>query len=234
LARKPGSGICVHCCAHVEERNWDHVIPRSWYPESTPADLEKWKVPSCLECNSAYGLIERDLLLKLGLCLDSKEVASAGISERALRSIDPKFAKDERDRRARASLRAKALSETIQVDPASAGSLPGFGGHGAGAKRMAVVVPKNDLVKFGEKVVRGTVFLDTGRVVGSQYDLQIYFPNEGDMKGLADSFSQGSAKRSRGPGVLIESGVLAEDRVQGLYRVTIWGKFVLWGSVRSV
>src|SRR5947208_16017660 len=37
-----GLGKCVHCLKDVAERNSDHVFPASWYPDSTPPNLEKW------------------------------------------------------------------------------------------------------------------------------------------------------------------------------------------------
>lgn len=58
MARPPGPGTCVHCLMEVPARNWDHVIPRSWYPDATPEDLEKWKVPSCVECNANLAALE--------------------------------------------------------------------------------------------------------------------------------------------------------------------------------
>jgi hypothetical protein len=51
MAKKLGSGKCVHCFKDVEGRNSDHVFPASWYPDSTPPDLEKRQIPSCIPCN---------------------------------------------------------------------------------------------------------------------------------------------------------------------------------------
>jgi hypothetical protein len=40
-SRRLGPGKCVHCLKDVEERNSDHVFPASWYPDSTPPNLEE-------------------------------------------------------------------------------------------------------------------------------------------------------------------------------------------------
>jgi hypothetical protein len=49
--RRPVSAAAVSFLRlgiRVAERDWDHVFPISWYPDTTPPDLEKWKIPSCL------------------------------------------------------------------------------------------------------------------------------------------------------------------------------------------
>jgi hypothetical protein len=44
-------GKCVHCLQDPVELTWDHVLPVSWYPTTTPPNLEKWQIPSCWPCN---------------------------------------------------------------------------------------------------------------------------------------------------------------------------------------
>ena len=87
MAKKLGPGKCVHCLKDAEERNSDHVFPESWYPDSTPPNVEKWQIPSCIPCNTDYGKLEQDFLLKVGLCLDPFEPASASIVQKSLRSL---------------------------------------------------------------------------------------------------------------------------------------------------
>jgi len=58
------------------ERNWDHVFPESWYPQTTPSNLEKWKIPSCIRCNSALGMMEDRLLIQLAHALDPDHLAA--------------------------------------------------------------------------------------------------------------------------------------------------------------
>jgi hypothetical protein len=79
-----GPGRCVHCLKEVEERNSDHVFPESWYPDSTPPDVEKWQIPSCIPCNSEYGRLEQDFLIKVGFCLDPHDPTSASIVQKAV------------------------------------------------------------------------------------------------------------------------------------------------------
>ena len=76
----------------------EHVFPRAWYPKSTPDNLEKWKVPSCRKCNNEYSLYEQDLLVRLGHGLFKENEKCSRIIEKARRSIDPSYAKDEKDK----------------------------------------------------------------------------------------------------------------------------------------
>ena len=70
MAKRPEPGKCIHCLVEFEKLNWDHVFPESWYPDTTPNDLYKWKIPSCIKCNDDYGRIEKDLMIRIGLCLN--------------------------------------------------------------------------------------------------------------------------------------------------------------------
>src|SRR5665213_1448248 len=108
---KPPPGKCVHCLIDFHVLTWDHVFPTSWYPNTTPADLEKWKFPSCEPCNLRYSKIEQSLLIAFGLCLTPGEAISAGIPEKALRAAKPEFATNEKDRQARLAMRNKILSQ---------------------------------------------------------------------------------------------------------------------------
>ncbi len=233
MARPPGPGICIHCLLNVKKRNWDHVIPKAWYPEATPRDLEKWKVPSCLRCNAELGAIENDLLLRFGLCLDPTDVASAGISERALRGIKPEFAKNAKDRKAREAKRTRILSELIPVNSNMKGALPGFGFEETTDSSEAIPVPAATLMRFGEKVVRGITYIDSGNAITAQYNINVYFVRKTEDS-YFDRALDAYAKRShRGPGLVVERAVIPVDSIQGLFRCTIWGRFRFYASVRD-
>jgi hypothetical protein len=77
-------GQCVHCLKDHVELTSDHVFPQAWYPDAAPASLEKWQFPACDECNNRYSRIERDLLNRFALALDTKHPASADVALRDL------------------------------------------------------------------------------------------------------------------------------------------------------
>ena len=93
---RPMPGRCVHCLKLFDELTWDHVLPESWYPEVVD-EIEKWQIPACEVCNTELGKIEENLLVKLGLCLDPKELASLGIPDKVLRALNLTKGRDARD-----------------------------------------------------------------------------------------------------------------------------------------
>src|SRR3546814_13047400 len=108
---------CVYCLRLLTPalRTQDHVIARSWFPLSTPQNVEKWKVPSCRPCNHKFGKVEEDILHRLAMSLDRNDIAAAGIVETALRSIDPKQGKTTRDREHRQRKREKLRRELVTM-----------------------------------------------------------------------------------------------------------------------
>jgi len=114
LAKNPEKGKCVHCLKDTVERTWDHVFPKAWDPETTPEKLEKWQIPSCLECNQRLGKLENDLIGRVALTLDAKNPASKGLAEKALRAINPGEARDDGDAAAREARAKKLLNEMFK------------------------------------------------------------------------------------------------------------------------
>src|SRR5215470_6563811 len=116
MPRRPPPGPCVHCLQHFNELTWDHVIPRAWYPDDTPENLERWKIPSCGKCNREYGELEQDLLIRLGMSIGREEAKASGIAERVIRSTDPRAGRNEKDRLARARRNVELSRHMIDVD----------------------------------------------------------------------------------------------------------------------
>src|SRR5437016_14334314 len=80
-------GRCVHCLRYTGVVEGDHVFPDAWYPDSTPATVQRWIAPSCPRCNREFGRAEKDLLVRLILCVDPKSEAAAGLAAKAMRSM---------------------------------------------------------------------------------------------------------------------------------------------------
>ena len=180
MARRPKSGQCVYCLKHSEKRTWDNVLPLSGSPDSTPADLKKWKVPVCQECNRKLGLVEENLLVKLGLCLDPTRIASLGISHKALRAVSPQYAKDAKDRKARELKRIKLLKEMVHSDRLpEKGLFPNFGPisgviyHGY----HAVLIPEEQLHQYAEKLVRGMTYVLDEKLLDEKYQIELQVVN---------------------------------------------------------
>jgi hypothetical protein len=172
LAKRPKPGKCVHCLDDPVERSWDHVFPKSWYPDTSAPDLHKWKIPSCISCNSALGEIEEEFLRLIGLCLDPDDSASRSIVQKALRSMRPLQAKNERDRNVRAALRQRVLDEAL-VGTAipQIGTYPGMGEKWCRPteEQVAVLIPADSFRRITEKIVRGIFYVEDKKFIEPPY-----------------------------------------------------------------
>src|SRR5690349_12578628 len=112
MAKKKTPGRCVHCLRIVDEIELDHVFPNSWYPDSTPGTVQRWKAPSCPKCNRKHGRLENDLLLRLSMCVDAQKVAAMGLAAKAMRAmgIDVEGL-PETEKRIREAIRKKINNE---------------------------------------------------------------------------------------------------------------------------
>src|SRR3989442_9694615 len=204
--KKARRGQCVHCLEEPVELTNDHVLPLSWYPDSTPENLEKWTIPACAACNNSLGTVEEDLLLRFGLCIDPAEALAAGISEKALRSIKPECARDENDRRLRQARRDKVLSELIHLDsPPTTGVLPNFGPqpHLTYGRYSIVLIPQEELVSLGNKLVRGITYLVEGAYINHSYRIEVFFVEEGSVPEVQEILSRHGQLEHRGPGFVV-------------------------------
>jgi hypothetical protein len=229
---KAGPGPCVHCLAYFEKRTWDHLFPVSWYPDSTPENLELWKFPACEPCNADYGRLEQDLLLRAGLCLDPAILHASGIPERVLRSIDPEHAKDEKDRRVREARRRNILDETFLVlEEHMQGVIPGFGPRPGAELPIGIGVSPDALTRLVEKVARGLTYRREERLIGPEYEIAIFVdPTQGAVfEPLLEQFGK---REERGPGITITYAVPHNDQTASVFSILLWGTLHLWGVVR--
>lgn len=228
MAKHPKSGKCVHCLKESDNLNSDHVFPASWYPDSTPNNQYKWQIPSCVECNSKYGVIEKDLLIRLGLCLDPQDTACRGIAEKALRSIDPNSARNEKDRQARLAKRRQIMSQTLEGDAIPNESIyPHFESRHAipDSERMAVTISKKSIERLGEKIVRGILYLESGVYIDESYKIHVFALTDDGAAPFVELANKFGQAHSIGPGIEVIKATVADDGISSIFVVTIWGRF---------
>ena len=166
MAKHFPRGPCVHCLKDVEKPTSDHVFPRSWYPDSTPENLEKWQIPSCSECNHEYGRLEERLFIKLAACLDNEALESLGVGNKLVRALTPSRGRDAKD----ASVREKkARSLLASMHEPSRHELTVCTTPNPSGQVISVSV--RDFDRLGEKIMRGLIFIYLGRLVTSNYRL---------------------------------------------------------------
>ena len=231
---KKFSKRCAHCLRDYEKLTFDHVFPKSWYPETTTENIEKWKMPSCRECNSRMGKIENDLLLKFGMCMPPFAHPSLGVAQKAMRSIDPRSARDHNDAKHRKKRREKFLKETIDPKTVPLSSIfPGFGFHTGQdpANEIAITVAKADLEAIAKKIIRGITWAIDKKYIEPDYEIKIFFVRDPKRSSFYEPLVKSGKIYSRGPGLMVVQAVAPEDSMSSLYYLEIWQQVFMYGSV---
>ena len=227
MAKKFETGRCVHCLELFQDLTSDHVFPKSWYPDTTPDDLEKWQMPACKACNEKYGRIERDLLLRFGLCLDRNQEGAKGIPERAVSSISPQAGKSTKDSKHRLKRRHKTLREALMgKDIPQSAILPGFGLHPGQelTDAIGVAVGVRELEALATKLVRGITYICTGKYIDKDHAIKVFFDPHQCVP-IVQAAEKFGAKHYRGPGIEVQYASAEDDPVSGAFKFTLWGTF---------
>jgi len=233
MARRPHPGPCTFCLKPTTLLTWDHVLPLSWYPSTTPADLEKWKVPACQDCNSSNGKVEHGLLGRLGLCLEPDDLNSLGISHKVLRSLRAEYATSDKDREARERKRQKILGETVTLpSPTTQGLLPNFGAIPGIQydEYHAITISEDMLTRYASKLVRGMSSVLDGVLLPLETHIGLYLLDPAKSKEVLALFEQRGEQYHRGPGIQV-TRLVASDAPASIYHFEIWRRLQFFVSV---
>jgi len=239
MAKKFANQNCVHCLGYFQELTEDHIFPKSWYPVSTPQNIEKWVVPSCFKCNNKLGKIENELYQKLaiGTGISPENIATSGVSEKAIQMLIPSYAKDERSRRRKEVNIQGVLRDSIHTDEMPKGLMKNFGPSGniSGKSMLINVSIPNLLDPFAKKIVRGLEFKFKNKLIDLNRKITIIHPIENidniapvEMENLNNILETSGMQVDRGPGFIVRHAV--DVYGTSLYHIIIWGKVEMWAS----
>jgi hypothetical protein len=223
IIRRPKSdGRCIHCREPLTEATKDHVFPSSWYPDTTPDEVQRWTAPSCESCNGHFGELEKNLLVYLAYCINPTKPAAQGLYERARRTIGIRVeGLSEEEKRHREARRRKMLSEVRPYSPEiQAHIIPGLGPHPEApvSSQLQLMIKAEDIYAVVKKIVRGCEYwLSGGRIVEPPYEIEVFFPTETpeDVNKLMAAFALGPV--FLGPGLRIPRGGAHDDPLTVLY-----------------
>lgn len=231
---------CVHCLTEMEKATRDHVFPKSWYPDSTPSNVQRPTVPSCGSCNNNLGALEREFFYKLGLCLDCNKAEASGIDAKVFRSLGIGIQKELSAKEM--SIRKKTLdrlsSEIISYLPGSDEDMyPGMGLHPGipMEKQMVSIISPQLIDKCVEKILRGLEYINGGnRYIEYPYVIEIYaIPEEAlRIQNFHNHFADFGVKSDYGPGLKIERvSVDVNGYNMTIYKIVIWGQMIVYGTI---
>lgn len=214
------------------------MFPSSWYPDTTPDDVQRWTAPSCESCNGHFGELEKNLLVFLAYCVNPTKPAAQGLYERARRTIGIRVeGLSEEEKRHREARRRKMLSEVRPYSPEiEPHIIPGLGPHPEVpvSSQMQLMIKAEDIYAVVKKIVRGCEYwLSGGRIIEPPYDIEVFFPTETpeDVSKLMAAFALGPV--FLGPGLRIRRGGAQDDPLSVLYELVIWDTITAYASILS-
>lgn len=234
MKKKVHSIRCPYCLQYSDQITVDHIIPDSWYPEGLQSNFEKWKISCCQKCNNKYSKLEQDLLIKFGLCLDPNESETEGVVNKAMRSINSIYGRNERDRVMREAKRRKIIkgTEILKEIPAQ-GVFPNFGPKENIKYPLYAIVSlaEEEINEFGHKILRGVTYYLDKVFIEPEYIIEIYVLDDADAEPVVELIKRNGQLYHLGTGIKIIRGVAIEDQKSALFIIEIWGKFKLYGSI---
>jgi hypothetical protein len=226
---------CVHCGIETTEITKDHVFPASWYPVNTPAKVQRWTVPSCRKCNGSLGEMEKELFIRLAICVGPEKGEAAGLSANAVRSMGISAeGLGEEERAHRRALKQKVLASARPYLPGTE-TLPGLGPHPGfpEGEQWTVSIPADLLKAVAEKIVRGSEYVLAKRIVEEPYDLRVYFAHDQNVsEDLVQAFRAPAAQKAHlGPGFKLFRIAPHDDPDTVIYKIVIWDTIVIYGAI---
>jgi hypothetical protein len=224
LRRPKGDGRCIHCREELVEKTRDHVFPSSWYPDSTPPNIQRWVAPSCKRCNGEFGAMETELFVRFAACIDPRKPSAKGLWDRAKRTLGIGVSgSDEKEKRIREGLKNKIFGNIKPYSPVDRPRLlPGLSTHpGFPAQAQFVLDIPGELVdSVSKKILRGCEYwLADGRIIEPPYDLQVYAPLETPEE-LRPHLKFGPDYL--GPGCRIRRAIAGDDPNAAVYEIEFW------------
>lgn len=233
LKRPKGNGRCIHCRTALTHPTKDHVFPASWYPDSTPPNIQRWTVPSCAKCNHKFGAIEERPFVRFAMCVDPRKQAASGVWNKARRMLGIGVTgPSESEKRIRKALKDEILAKAKPYDgSAEAHVIPGFGPHAGfpNAPQIQIEISAKDVYEVAKKILRGCEYwLADGRIIDPPYELEVYVPRE--IPEVLMRLLQAGPDHL-GPGCRIRRAVPVDEPMSPIYEILIWDTWKLFFSI---
>jgi hypothetical protein len=236
LKRPKSDGKCIHCREVLVESTKDHVFPASWYPNSTPPNVQRWTIPSCKRCNGQFGELERELFIRLALCINPLKPAASGLVERALRSLGIRArGLTEEERLYREALKAKILRELKPyTSDIQKHVLPGMGPHpeGPAEQQFQISISGEDLHAVLRKIVRGCEYwFLNGRIIEPPWEISIHFVQSADVPDSVRKIIAPFGPVYLGPGIQIQRAGSQDGSNAAFYRIVFWDSLFYFSAI---
>ncbi len=193
--------------------------------------MQRWTVPSCQDCNQKHGELEKDLLVRMALCVDPMSEGAAGLAVKALRSMGlavEALSNDEKTHRD--ALLAKFRSELVPYSSVAGnpGAIPGLSPPASTPHKWSIPIPWAGLSIITEKIARGCEHKLSGRFLRSPYGIRTSVADSGTIPEPYVSFA---SLYDFGPGFRVARVFAVEDPSVVLYWFSVWGALHLCATI---
>lgn len=215
----------------------DHVFPSSWYPESTPGTVQRWTAPSCQPCNGKFGEMEKEIFVRMAMCIDPGKPAAAGLWARAKvwLGIGVTGISDE-EMGHRIALRKKVFADSM---PLSVNSdlqhvLPGLGPHPEAPLKdqLQVSIPEEMVAAVAMKIVRGCEYWFTnGRIIEPPYEIDLVHAIPANLPPSVTQLIDAFSGTDLGTGLRMRRGGACDELGTAMYEIVVWDSWTFYAVI---
>jgi len=178
--------------------------------------------------------MEKELFVRMALCVDPRKEAAAGISKRAIRSFFAAGGLSEREKRHREALRQKIFGEALPfVEDVRPHVLPGMGPHPElpASQQIQITISAAMLYSVSKKIVRGCEYwFANGRIIEPPYEIEIFQARPEEIPDVLQMFAN-FGPVYLGPGFRVRRAAPVDDPLAALYEVVAWSSWTVYAAV---
>jgi hypothetical protein len=198
-------------------------------------EVQRWTVPSCAQCNNRLGNLEKELFVRLALCVDPRKAEVSGLSAKAVRSMGIGAEGISFGERLRRKALKRKVIKSMRRYESGVETFPGLGPHTEfpERKQFALTFSADQIVEVARKIVRGCEYMLANRIVEEPYVLETYFVEESDIaERTARVFESLSAKTTHlGPGFIVTRSEAHNQPGMAMYKIVVWGTIIIYASI---
>ena len=175
------------------------------------------------------------MLIRLALCVDPNIPEAAGIVAKALRGLDPKVGKSERDRAARAAKRRQILGEALEGLTIPQESIyPDLGERWGRdpSDGIGIRIPAEGFRRLTEKIIRGIYFVERGLLVEPPYTISYFALSDEGSQVARTALDRFGREYAREPGIVVRLAAAEDEPMCCVAEITIWNQFKMFGAVQ--
>jgi hypothetical protein len=239
IRRPKSDGRCIHCREKIDKKSKktaDHVFPSSWYPDSTPSGIQRWTAPSCEKCNGESGEKEKQLLVRIALCIDPNKAEAAGLYKRAKASMGiGVVGLDEKEARIRKALKDEVFKDAqIYTGNVKENVIPGLGPHPETphGQQYEIGISADDFIEVAKKIVRGFEWwLGNARIIEPPLEIDVLTVSVENLPPEVRKLISYFSATHLGPGVRLRRGAAQDGSGAVLYEIIMWDTIPLYCAI---